>query len=692
MAYKVNATVSSSNYLVYFYYKITSNSYTSGAGKSTVYFDFIIEEKNGYECETTGFSGHNLIVNGTKYPLISSLNTNDNILNKQYSLFSGNRVDTSSSSYSFPKSFTITHNNNGSASFKISLDSTVSAPAGGYGPGTVTLSETTVTNGFSSLPYKGTLTVNYYSNYADKSFSGSANTVSGTTNVLVRTARFLHDSKYSDGLHNYSTADSGTYLGRTGYKGTGYWGTSTTSTTTDSTSVNENTSFTTGADLAKKLGKSLSGTDATVNLYPIWEPYILTLRLHCNGADYVKVTGTSSGVTPCEYSGSSANNYIVTETLKYYDTAQYGLSNGDNKGHIFMSRTGYKYKQDTDTGMGMWNTKADGTGISAHWGERDHANMGSLIKDLFNVDYSNSNQTLDLYIMWEPIKLTVTFNNVTNNLTLEQDFYYDASLNQFGYNSDGTPKWEMTGQFGEWQFIGYKLLGWTELSTAQTVNYEIYQTIDNNFILTKCNDGNNNYVDSTLSLFSVLEETTLTINYHTNGADYATFDQNNDNDITTFTEQYYGEDAGNKVFSQRFTYFQTEKLNTGLARPDDPYFINITKTGYGYSVNEDNIYQWNTTSDGTGTYYRANDWKPSSEITDTDNRGVWAKEFLNIDFSTQDAVLDLYMIWVKSSPNNVMYVKHTDGKWYRGELFVKNNEGKWYRSNNIHVNENGVWM
>lgn len=123
------------------------------------------------------------------------------------------------------------------------------------GLGAAVLSKTDITGNQTN-----TLTVQYYSNYADKSFSSPTNAVSATTNVLVRTATFKSDTAYPDGLHNYVATSAGTYLGRDYYTATGNWGTSTSG----GNLVSQDTGFTTGADLAAALGVDLSTGNKTV--------------------------------------------------------------------------------------------------------------------------------------------------------------------------------------------------------------------------------------------------------------------------------------------------------------------------------------------------------------------------------------------------------------------------------------------
>ena len=50
--------------------------------------------------------------------------------------------------------------------------------------------------------------------------------------------------------------------------------------------------------------------------------------------------------------------------------------------------------------------------------------------------------------------------------TRQQFKYGEEGTKKFGYNLDGTPKYEQTGQFGKWDYTNHTLLGWSKSSTA----------------------------------------------------------------------------------------------------------------------------------------------------------------------------------------------------------------------------------
>jgi len=223
------------------------------------------------------------------------------------------------------------------------------------------------------------LTVNYYSNYATSSFSGALNTVGASKNVLVRTTIHYYDEDNYDGLWNYSTSGSSTYLGRTGYTATGYYGTSTSG----GTLVKENEHFETGQAMAKALGKDLAKGDVTVNVYPQWRANMLTIKYAANGGSV----------------NTNSDNYkqdITTYTSVWkYDGGKQDLINFSTFG---LYRDGYTRKDGAE-----WNTKADGSGTSFDQDvEYNLADYSTAIK--------NGDKTITLYAQWTIKSYTVTYN------------------------------------------------------------------------------------------------------------------------------------------------------------------------------------------------------------------------------------------------------------------------------------------
>lgn len=125
---------------------------------------------------------------------------------------------------------------------------------------------------------ENTLTVNYYSNFADYgTYQGELLDLSDG-NSLVHTQNFLYDNAYNNGLSDVQNVNY-LYLTRTGYAPTGYWGTSKDG----GKLVNQNTSFSTGQELAVALGKDLSNGNVSIDIYPQWSANTYIITYNANG-------------------------------------------------------------------------------------------------------------------------------------------------------------------------------------------------------------------------------------------------------------------------------------------------------------------------------------------------------------------------------------------------------------------------
>lgn len=259
------------------------------------------------------------------------------------------------------------------------------------------------------------LTVHYYSNYAT-SYNGTTASLNAVNNdnVLVYKLNYYYDTAYSTGLLDYS---SGSTLGmvKTGHTGTGKWGTSTSG----GTLIDQKTGFSTGADLAKALGKNINSGNASINVYAQWAPNEYEITYKSNG-------GTGSDQT---------------------QTATYGIS-WTTKGAVF-SRTGYTLES--------WNTNADGSGTSYS------LDAGQTDKQLNNVI---------LYAQWKANNYTLTLN--ANGGTVPSSsvsMTYDSNVN--GSFTD----WNMPTR------NGYKFKGWytSETDGVQVYDETGYRTNDGTY-------------------------------------------------------------------------------------------------------------------------------------------------------------------------------------------------------------------
>ena len=122
-----------------------------------------------------------------------------------------------------------------------------------------------------------------------------------------------------------------------------------------------------------------------------------------------------------------------------------------------------------------------------------------------------------LYAHWTAKTITVVFNkNDGSGSTKSQNFIYGVSGNRFGYNTNGTPKWEQTGQFGDWNRTGYDLLGWAKTQDATSRDYSVYSNVSNDWINANCSG-----TTGTINLYAVWSKKTYTISYNANGGEGA---------------------------------------------------------------------------------------------------------------------------------------------------------------------------
>ena len=275
-----------------------------------------------------------------------------------------------------------------------------------------------------------TLTINFYSNYADKSASGVLNTVGADKNVVIKTTTVYYGSSYPSGLWNYSTSNSGAYLGRTGYTSTGNWNTKTDGS---GYSVNEDTAFTTGQALAQALGKDISQGNATVNVYPEWNQNKLTVNYYSNYAD-------KSFSNPLNAVGAEKNVLVRTSTFNYADSYQYGLHDYSiNTSATYLGRTGYTCTKN-------WNTKPDGSGLSVS--ELAEFSSGQDLAQALGKDLSNGNATVNLYPEWKngvdaPVThISKTRYEVGETITFTWERVTNASISNYwleAYKTDSSP-------------------------------------------------------------------------------------------------------------------------------------------------------------------------------------------------------------------------------------------------------------
>lgn len=175
------------------------------------------------------------------------------------------------------------------------------------------------------------LTINYYSNYADTSFAEPLNAVGGDKNVLVRTWEVDSSGSgwYSggDNLHDYTSSVSSTYLAKIGHTSTGYWNTKADGS---GTSIHQATNYTLPSDLAAAFGKDLHSGNVTINLYAQWSVNTVQIAYHPNG-------GTTT--SPLNEWG-----WIMRNGETYFHTLKYGDKDDPyNTSTLNLTRPGYTF-------------------------------------------------------------------------------------------------------------------------------------------------------------------------------------------------------------------------------------------------------------------------------------------------------------------------------------------------------------
>ena len=335
------------------------------------------------------------------------------------------------------------------------------------------------------------LTINYYSNYADYGkFNGEVlSDVKAGSNVLAYTHKYYYDNAYSDGLYNIQNSEK-LYLTRTGYTSTLHWGTSTSG----GTLIDQYTAFDTGQALAQALGKDLSSSNATINIYAQWEENVLTVNYYSNYA-------TSAFDGALNTVGADKNVHVHTSKI-YYDNdySEYGLANySGSSGSAYMTRTGY-------TATGNWGTSTSG-GKLIH--EDDKFSTGQALALVLGKDISENSDSINIYAQWRPNVLTIKYN-VNRGVINSDKYYIDNDL--IGLISSSTAledKWNYNdahenGLYNASTFglarEGYKFIGWKVGSSGTRVFDQ-----DDSSVLPTDLASNITTGDRTITLYAVWE-------------------------------------------------------------------------------------------------------------------------------------------------------------------------------------------
>lgn len=244
------------------------------------------------------------------------------------------------------------------------------------------------------------------------------------------------------------------------------------------------------------------------------------------GTEYTTSTGNSSFRVCTNYTITTDSTTGV-KTVKYYYYLE--VTKGG-----FEGTSGYVSWNPSETwyinNTGIYQTSPTYTltirpGVTAQ-------NIPSATGGYLNT--SSIRSTVDAISVSSTTKTTATFNkNDGTGATLTQDFIYGVSGNRFGYNNDGTPKWTQTGQFGQWDRVGYTLLGWsTEGENATSEQYTTYNEVTNNWI---------SYNAPSITLYAVWKPNTYTITFDCNGGVTSidsletTYETEQNNNISQYT-------------------------------------------------------------------------------------------------------------------------------------------------------------
>ena len=214
--------------------------------------------------------------------------------------------------------------------------------------------------------------------------------------------------------------------------------------------------------------------------------------------DKSKTTANTTTVYCYLYAEWEKNTY--TNTVLHW---KYVGTGGDNSNGTFKkmgsSTFTAKYADTVTIPSGLIQTYTGyyNTGVAgSYWGSSTWTskNIGST--------FTQPAQNLSMEYYYYPKTVNVVFNkNDGSGNTANQSFTYAESGNRFGYNRDGTPKWNNnSGQFGGWDRTGYTLLGWSESPSATTATYSIYSNVSDSWINSKVPDPN---ASGTVNLYAV---------------------------------------------------------------------------------------------------------------------------------------------------------------------------------------------
>ena len=178
-------------------------------------------------------------------------------------------------------------------------------------------------------------------------------------------------------------------------------------------------------------------------------------------------------------------NTSSTDTTKATETFTYDNVSGKTFSAKGWSRTGYTLEgwSETSTGTAKYN----------------------VLNRITNTWINNNAPSINLYAVWKPKTITVTFYRNTNSTDATK------ATETFTYDNVSGKKFSAKG----WSRTGYTLEGWSETSTG-TAKYNVLNRITNTWI-----DNN----APSINLYAVWNVNTCTITYNANGGKNAPSDQ-----------------------------------------------------------------------------------------------------------------------------------------------------------------------
>ena len=309
---------------------------------------------------------------------------------------------------------------------------------------------------FSIEEHSNTLSIKYDANGGiitdadSKYYLGSSDIIYKTSTGNVFTQEMVEGTTYDSGLYNRSTFG----VTKEGYTFAG-WGTKSSG----GTIYDPNDAMT-----AKKLCSTIGDGDATITLYAIWEPNVLSVYYNANGGEVTLENFTlNSGLI-------YKNSEKFVQTWKYNVAKDTGLLNPKSFG---LSRTGYTF-------MG-WGTKSSGGTI---FDQNDETLLPTDIK----AGIKDGSCSRTLYAIWQAKTYTVAYDaNGGDGTMADSSHTYDTAK---------------TLNANKFTRTGYTFLGWSTSSTATVAKYTDKQSVKN---LTSTNGG-------TVTLYAVWSK-----NEHTPG-------------------------------------------------------------------------------------------------------------------------------------------------------------------------------